>query len=88
MVQWLEGFKSSYNQYQEAWPVIDECELVLQQYKDVVGAVKIPLEIQNARKARKADGSVLEYGLEFHLKGLNGAVSICVYTKLLQINCK
>ena len=36
---------------------------MLEQYDRVVGAAKIPLDIKNARNARQADGSILEYGL-------------------------
>ena len=76
LVEWLEDFKSKLGDYEEARETIAECESTLDRYKQVVEAVRIPLMIQNARNARRADGSCLEYGLEFHLKNFNAAVSI------------
>ncbi len=40
-------------------------------YQDVIGAAKVKLDVQRARDARKADGSVLEYGLDYHLEKLS-----------------
>jgi hypothetical protein len=40
--------------------------------------VQIPIAIQKARDARRADGSVLEYGLEWHLKRFISEVIIHV----------
>jgi hypothetical protein len=67
-VQWLEDFRSKYGQYPEAEPTITEVEAALQLYKDVVEAVQVKLDIQKARDAKRAQGSVLEYGLEWHLE--------------------
>ena len=74
LVAWLEGFKAQLGQYQHAAATIEECEAVLALYDSVVGAAKIPLEIQNARNARRADGSNLEYGLEYHLERFKSAL--------------
>ena len=74
LVQWLESFKSELEQYEEAKETIKECEEALYLFKSVVDPLRVPLLIQNARNARKADGSVLEYGLDYHMKGLNNAV--------------
>ena len=79
LVQWLEDFKSKLGQYELAKPTIDECEAVLELYNKVVNAVRVPLEIQNARNARTSDGSVLEYGLEYHLRNFKSAVSTFYY---------
>ena len=55
-----------------------QCEETLDLYRKVVDKVRIPLLIQNARNARKKDGSCLEYGLEHHLKGFNASVSFLI----------
>ena len=74
LIQWVEDFRSRFEQYEEAQATLDECDAVLAQYKAVVGAVKIPLDIQNARNARTADGSCLEYGLSHHLERFKAAL--------------
>ena len=76
LVEWLEDFKSKLGEYDEAQETIKECESALELYKKVVDAVKIPLMVKNARNARRADGSCLEYGLEYHLKNFIGPVSL------------
>lgn len=38
--------------------------------------VKVPLMVQNARNAKRAQGSCLEYGLKNHLSNFVGAVRI------------
>ena len=75
-MEWLEDFKSKFGEYLESHETVEECEALLETYNNVVEAVRIPLMIQNARNARKADGSCLEYGIEYHLKNLNAAVCI------------
>ena len=75
LLQWLEDFKIKCGQFEEAKETIEECEAVLELYKKVVGAIKIPLDIQNARNARTKDGSCLEYGLEYHLRNFKSAVN-------------
>ena len=67
-------FKANFEQYEQAAPTIEKCEAVLSLYDSVVGAAKIPLAIQNAVNARRADGSNLEYGLEHHLDRFKGAL--------------
>ena len=74
LVQWLEDFKTKAGEYDEATSTIEECEKALSLFKKVVGKVKGTLLVQNARNARRADGSVLEYGVEYHLRGFVGAV--------------
>ena len=76
LVEWLEDFKSELGEHDEAQETIKECEETLEKYKTVVGGSKIPLMVQNARNARDKDGSCLEYGLDYHLKGFNNAVGI------------
>ena len=73
LLTWLEGFKAKFKT-QHAAATIDKCENVLSLYDSVVGAAKIPLEIQNAVNARRADGSNLEYGLEYHLQRFESAL--------------
>ena len=77
LLQWLQGFKSQFENNPAAQETIDRCESALSLYTNVVEAAKIPLAIQNARNARRADGSCLEYGLDYHIKQMNGAVSNC-----------
>ena len=86
LVQWLEDFKSKFAQYEQAKPTIDECEAVLELYNKVVNAVRVPLEIQNARNARTNDGSVLEYGLEYHLRNFKSAVRRIILRDISPIN--
>ena len=74
LVQWLENFKANVGELQEAAATIEECEAVLTDYKNIVEKARIPLLIQNLRAARRADGSCLEYGLDFHLRGFNSSV--------------
>ena len=82
LVQWLEDFKSKFGEYEESWKTIEECEAVLSLYKSIILPLKVPLEIQNARNARKKDGSVLEYGLDHHVKSLTRLVSFIIYYSL------
>ena len=56
----LSDFSARFSQYEEAAKTISECEAVLKKYDDVIGAVKVPLDIQNARNARTKEGSCLE----------------------------
>jgi hypothetical protein len=48
--------------------------LALQLYKDTIGASMNKILVTKARDARKADGSVLEYGLDWQLERFVGAV--------------
>ena len=54
-------------EYTEAQETINECENALNLYKTIVDPLRVPLIIQNARNARKKDGSCLEFGLDYHL---------------------
>ena len=74
LVQWLEDFKSKYGEYEQAYDTINQCEEVLDLYKKVVNKVRIPLLVKNARNARLAQGSCLEYGLDYHLRNFIGPV--------------
>ena len=74
LVEWLEDFKSKHGEYLESVQTVEECETALDKYQTVVEKVRVPLMIQNARNARKKEGSCLEYGLEYHLKGFNASV--------------
>lgn len=76
LIQWLEDFKAKFGEYSEAKSTIEEVESTLKLYKDVVEKVKIPLDIQRARDARRSDGSVLEYGLEHHLSKFENSVTM------------
>lgn len=74
LIYWLEEFKSKFAQYSEAKSTMEEVENALKLYKEKTEAVRIPLAIKKAKEARKADGSVLEYGLDYHLKRFTDAV--------------
>lgn len=67
LVQWLEDFKSKFTYVDDAEPVIAKVEDALKLYKEVLGKTATTRAIQKARRARRADGSVLEYGLDYHL---------------------
>ena len=67
--QWAQDFESKFGEYDEAKPILSQIQEALQLYKDVILASKVKLDIQRAREARKAQGSVLEYGLDHHLSG-------------------
>ena len=60
--------------YTEAQETINECENALNLYKTIVDPLRIPLLIQNARNARRKDGSCLEFGLDYHLEKFNNMV--------------
>ena len=73
--QWLEGFRSEHGQYPQAQGTIEECESALCLHEKVVDAGRVRLLISKARNARQADGSCLEYGLDYSLEQLKGSVS-------------
>lgn len=76
---WLTQFKEQLGKYKEAQPTIDEVQAELDKYNKgylqfvkcltplAVGAARVGLEIKASIDAKRADGSPLEYGLEFHL---------------------
>ncbi len=71
LVEWLEDFKSKFGESDEALETIAECRDALKKYNEKVEAVRIPLAVQNARNARKENGSVLEYGLKYHAERMS-----------------
>lgn len=74
MIEWLEDFKAKLGEYKEAQPTIQEVEGALQSYKELTDKIRIPWAIEKAREARSKDGSVLEYGLTWHLERFVDAV--------------
>jgi hypothetical protein len=74
LVQWVEDFKSKFNYVADAEPVIAKVEEALKLYKEVLGKTATVRAIQKARRARKAEGSVLEYGLDYHLSKFVAAI--------------
>jgi hypothetical protein len=84
-VLWLEDFKSRYGEYEEATATINEVEDALRLYKDVVESAKVKLEIQRAIEAKKEQGSVLEYGLDFHLSRFVTDVSYTSMKSVLNV---
>ena len=85
LVTWLEDFRSKFEIFPASEPIIVECEKHLVSFEEVVNPIRIPLSIQNARNARKADGSVLHYGLDFHLKGFTKEVYILLLIILILV---
>ncbi len=75
---WLEDFRAKFYEYleTEGKQTVDESEAVLKLYKDVVVASKTKIDIQRAIDARAAQGSVLEYGLNYHLEHFVNNVSL------------
>jgi hypothetical protein len=73
-VEWLEDFKSKFASYSEALETISECQQTLDKFTEKVESARVPLAVQNARNARRENGSVLEYGLKYHLDRMNGAL--------------
>ena len=60
--------------YEEAQPVIEEVNDGFQLYNDVIVPAKASIDVARAVEARKANGSVLEYGLKWHLEKFVDAV--------------
>lgn len=50
---------------------IAECLKALELFKRIVEPLRIQLKVQNARNAKRAEGSLLEYGLKYHLEIMN-----------------
>lgn len=75
LIQWLEDFKSKFGDSPIAQPTIDEIEDAFKLYDVVIGGSMAKVKVEKARDARKADGSVLEYGLAWQLERFNGAVT-------------
>ena len=75
LVQWLEDFRSRFGLYEEAIPIINEAESALQLYRTTIGAAKVKVDIQKARDAKRAEGSILEYGLKYEVEQLTNAVT-------------
>jgi hypothetical protein len=95
LVEWIEDFKSRFSDYpEEARPTIDEVESALNLYKQTIEPAMLKVNIQKARAAKRAEGSVLEYGLTWHLERFVGDVrsrtsiivsySVCSYKRVSQ----
>ena len=85
LVQWLEEFKSQYGHYSQSEPTISSVEKALTLYESTVSKLKVPLDIQNARNARKKDGSCLEYGFDHHYSGFESLVRHIANTSIFTI---
>jgi hypothetical protein len=75
LIEWLEDFRSRFGQYNEAESTIHRVEDALKLYRLTIAASKVKLDVARARDARKAQGSVLEYGFEHHVERFVDAVS-------------
>ncbi len=70
LIQWLENFKAQFFEYpNEIQPTVAKVEDALHLYKHKIGSAMVGVKIQKAINARRADGSVLEYGLNWQLEG-------------------
>jgi hypothetical protein len=83
LIEWLEDFKSLFSDFEEATATVNQVEEGLQLYKSVVGASKAKINLQKAIKARSTEGSVLEYGLDFHLSRFVADVSTLLFSCFL-----
>jgi hypothetical protein len=70
-VQWLESFKASVGEHEEAKATITEVENALKLYMRTVGGQKATLQLQKSI----ADKSILDNGIEWHLQRFTDAVS-------------
>jgi hypothetical protein len=74
ITQWLEAFKSKFAEYEESADIIGQVDTALSLFQSVVGKGKAKVEIQRAIEAKRAQGSVLEYGIKWHLERFNNRV--------------
>ena len=72
---WYEKFKSTFTGVAEAADTFKECDDCLELYRTVITPLVDVILIKCWRNKRRADGSVLEYGLDHHLRGFKSAVS-------------
>ncbi len=86
MIQWLENFKAQFFEYpNEIQETVTKVEDALHMYKHKIGSAMVGVKIQKAINAKRADGSVLEYGLNWQLEGfIRKVCKIIIYH--LQIN--
>ena len=80
ITQWLEDFKSKYGDHEDAKEIINEVETAMKSYVTNIVSAKAKIEIQKAVEARRAQGSVLEYGLKYHLDNFVRPVTIVIIT--------
>lgn len=74
LVEWFEDFKSKFSAYKEAVQTMTECDNMLAKSQALLASCKGRLEVQNALNARKAQGSVLEYGFSHFMEHFNGSL--------------
>jgi hypothetical protein len=67
---------------EESLPWVQKIEDAFLLYQRVIGGSKLRIDIQKARDARTAQGSVLEYGLEHHLGHFVSDVSLFFFALL------
>ena len=79
LTQWLDNFQMRYGEYEEAKSTIEEVQSALRTYRTSIGGAKAKIDVMRAVKARRADGSVLEYGLDYHVNDLTNQVKIIHY---------
>ena len=74
--RWFDAFNAEFDGVPAAKATHKQVHKALKLYKKKMAEVRVPLLVKKARNARRADGSVLEYGLEHHLNGFVNAVCI------------
>jgi hypothetical protein len=79
LCKWLDDFRNRYYSlimaaYADALSILNEGEELKDMFATKVQPLKIIVTIQNARNARTADGSCLEYGLKYHLDNMKSAL--------------
>jgi hypothetical protein len=65
-----------YGEYEDAKPIVEDVQAALRQYRTSIGGAKAKVDVMRAVRARKADGSILEYGLDYHVKDFTDKVML------------
>lgn len=76
LVRWNEDFRSCFEYVEAAQPLLKRVQEALEQFRQIFGKTVVPLAIQQAVHARKADGSVCEYGLKYELEKFTNMVTM------------
>ena len=80
LVDRIEFFKAKFGDHPDATELINETDKVFNLYNQFMKDIAVPLGVQNARNARLKDGSVLEYGLDYHLKILSNELDLPMFS--------
>lgn len=61
LLEWFEDFKAKFGSYKEAADTINDINHILGRYTEVRESVRRPLEVRDARNARKAQGMLRRF---------------------------